>query len=184
MSQILYFISPRTRGEFKSELISGDWMAGIFHSFKPCSNLVLIHRKATCQRAEYSQIMTQNNAFCINPLQLYHTVCIYRPLLLTLQVWTRPAMEVQWDVFKKAGFDFAIIISCVLALNLYGCEWCRRRKNPPSVLQFRIAGLAKEGVGSSKYSGCKHISPSHWEQNKYPNPQMTLFQFEVWSLVC
>lgn len=182
MSQILYLISPRMRGEFKSELISRDWMAGIFHSFKTCGNLVSIQRKATFQRVEYSQIMTRNNASCINPLQLYHTLCAFTNHSYWLY---RYEQDQQWKFSEMCSRKLDLIL---LSSSAVFWLWIFMAVNDVEEgrthLQFWIAGLAKEGVGSSKYSGCKHISPSHWEQNKYPNPQMTLFQFEVWSLVC
>lgn len=115
------------------------------HASMQRGNLVPIHRKATFPRVEYSQIMTRNNASCINPLQLYHALCAFTNHSYWLY---RYEQDRQWkfsrDALKKAGFYFAVIISCVLALNLYGCEWCRRRKNPPSVSDPR-AGQREGG---------------------------------------
>lgn len=78
-----YIEFPQDRGENSNqELIFEDWMSGTFHSFKRCFNAKqqFSHdpRKSRVSEGKiFPSNDTKESASCINPLQLYHTLCAF-----------------------------------------------------------------------------------------------------------
>lgn len=194
---IFHFPKNEERIQIRNWFLRTEWLEYsllLKHAPMQSSNLVTIHRIAGFQRAEYSQIMTQKTVPHVLIPCSYTTLCVHlqttpidsKDMKKTVRI---PAMEIQYRCLQESWILFCYCHQQNHQLR-FGSEslwiWPRRRKNPPSRADPRqaIAGVAKGRVESRKHSWSKHISFSRWEKNKYQNPQMILFQFEVWNLVC